>query len=78
MDHDPDREPLMESRGGNEDFDIHDEEESAFDYRPGYHRTQDRGYTKGQGDVGKPGLAEEPPVVAPSLRSTIRSREIGV
>jgi len=77
MDRDSDRAPLMESRTGDEDLDYHDEEQSAFDYRPGYDRTQDRDYPKGQEDAGKPGLAEEPPVLAPSLRSTIQSREMG-
>jgi hypothetical protein len=77
MDRDLDREPLMESRGGDEYLDIHDEEQSAFDYRPGYDRTQDRGYTKGQEDASKPGLAEEPLIIAPSLRSTVQSREMG-
>lgn len=77
MDRDSDREPLMESHGGDEDIDIHDEEQSAFDYRPGYNRTQGRVRSKEQEDAGKPGLAEEPPVVAPSLRSTMQSREMG-
>jgi len=77
MERDSDREPLMEAHGGNEDFDIHDEEQSAFDYRPGYDRTQERGYPKGQEDAGKPRIAEEPLVVAPSLRSTLQSRELG-
>lgn len=77
MDRDSDREPLMESHGGDEDFDIHDEEQSAFDYRPGYNRTRGSGHSKKQEDVGKPELAEEPPVVAPSLRSTMQSREMG-
>lgn len=77
MDRDLDREPLMESHGGDQDLDIHDEEQSAFDHRPGYDRTQGRGYSKGQEDAGKLGFAEEPPVVAPSLRSTMQSREMG-
>lgn len=78
MDRDSDREPLMESHGGDEDFDIHDvEEQSAFDHRPGYDRTQNRADSKGQEDAGRLGFVEEPPVVAPPLRSTIQSREIG-
>ena len=67
----------MEPRGGGEDFDIHDEEEqSAFDHRPGYDRTRGGEYPNGQENVGKRGLADEPSVVAPPLRSTIQSREI--
>lgn len=79
MDRDSDREPLMEPLGGDEGFDIHDEEEqSAFDHRPGYDRTRGGGNPNGQENAGKQGLADEPRVVAPSLRSTIQSREIGV
>lgn len=78
MDRDSDREPLMESHGGDEDFDIRDaEEQSAFDHRPGYDRTQNSVYYKGQEDAGKLGHVEEPSVVAPPMRSTIQSREIG-
>jgi len=78
MDRDSDREPLMESRGGDEVFDIHDEEEqSAFDHRPGYDRTQGRGHPSGQENAGMSELVDEPRVMAPPLRSTIQSREIG-
>ena len=78
MDRDSDREPLMEPQGGDEDFDIHDEvEQSAFDHRPEYNHTRGGGDPNRQENVGKRGFADEPYVVAPPLRSTIQSREIG-
>jgi hypothetical protein len=79
MDRDSDRQPLIESHDGEEDFYIHDEEEqSAFDHQPGCDRTQARAYSKGEGDTRKLGLADEPPIVAPPMRSTIQSRETGM